>query len=198
MNYLYRHLRRFQNAIRFGMRPWMSRSEYRLILKHLEPHPSLFEWGAGFSTLFFAPHVRQVYSVEHDPSWYRHVLDAVQKQQQTNVELQLQPPDEPLTGEPNYRRTGSARFSQFEGYIQNIGTRSVARFDRVLIDGRSRPECAREALHHLHEESLVFIHDFYNTNYERASYHRVIYEHYAPVASVQKGQSLVVLRPRRR
>lgn len=191
MNYFYRQLRRLQNAVRFGKRPWMSRSEYRLILEHLEPHHTLFEWGAGFSTAFFAPHVQQVHSVEHNEVWYHRVQHHAREQQLSNISLHLRPPDEPLTGTPNYERTSDARYRQFASYIQDIGARDVNTFDRVLIDGRSRPECAREALPHLHSESLVFIHDFYN----RDAYHTIILDHYVPVASVRTGQTLVVLRP---
>lgn len=196
MNYVQRQLRRLQNYVRFGARPWMSRAEYQLILDHLTPESTLFEYGSGTSTVFFAPHVRRLFSVEHDEEWYQRVDEHVQKQKRSNVQLHLRRPDGATDGPPNYARSSDARYEQFASYIQNIGAREVDTFDRVLIDGRSRPECAREALDHLHDDSLVFIHDFYNTNYDRDAYHETVFEHYARVASIEEGQSLVVLRPR--
>jgi hypothetical protein len=71
----------------------------------------------------------------------------------------------------------------------------VERFDRILIDGRSRPECAIEVLPYLTPDSRVFIHDFFTTKYDRIEYRALLDRQYEVVAKIEEGQSLVVLRP---
>ena len=42
---------------------------------------------------------------------------------------------------------------------------NVKKFDKVLIDGRSRTVCAYKILPYLHKDSIVFIDDFFRDSY---------------------------------
>ncbi len=75
-----------------------------------------------------------------------------------NVELFLNPPNLP------YAEGGhDGEFSEFEDYI-NAGMVN-APYDVVLIDGRARVECAKLCQYICNPESMIFIHDFYRTEY---------------------------------
>jgi hypothetical protein len=56
-----------------GALPWFS---YPCIdfLKQLDyREKSIFEWGAGHSTLFWSARAKRVVSIEHDPDWYAYL-----------------------------------------------------------------------------------------------------------------------------
>lgn len=176
--------------------PFMSAEESAMILRYLAPSHVMLEWGAGGSTLFFSRHVRDYYSVEHDPEWHASVRAQVESAGLDNVHLSLVPPDEPLAGVPNYARTPEQREAQFQTYIHYPEHLDVA-FDRVLVDGRSRPECALAILPRLASDAIVFIHDYFNTRYDEAEYHSIIDGRYELIDGVRVGQTLAVFRPRK-
>ena len=68
--------------------------------------------------------------------------------------------------------------------------------DRVLIDGRSRPECAAAVLPRLAPGALVFIHDFFNAKYDPGPYHAMVLRDYDLVDAVRTGQTLGVFAPK--
>lgn len=187
---------RYCQEVITGPQPFMSRNEIKLIATLLRPTDVMLEWGCGGSTLYFSRYVQRYYSIEHDEQWWRTTQRALQRHSRTNVHLMLVPPNLPLTDPPNYARTSDERYAQFKDYIEQVDQLGVARFDRVLIDGRSRPECAIRVLPYLDRDSRVCIHDFFNTQYDRREYHQVIERHYDIMDASKEGQSLVILRPK--
>ena len=49
--------------------PWITFPAMRWLTSYLRPSMSVFEWGSGGSTLFFAQRVARVVSVEYDTAW---------------------------------------------------------------------------------------------------------------------------------
>jgi hypothetical protein len=181
---------------RYGpLEPYMSAREIQMIADLLDPSHVMLEWGCGGSTLRFSKAVRAYYSIEHDREWFERVRRQLARARRTNVELVHIPPNLPLSGVPNHARSSIDRYAQFRDYIDQVHKWGVMRFDRVLIDGRSRPECAVQVLPYLTLDSRVFIHDFFNTKYDPAEYRSLLDPHYELVAAIEEGQSLAVLRP---
>lgn len=54
----------------------------------------VFEWGSGWSTLYFKDFVRKYYSVEHDKSWYNLISNEIWKSSDENTELYFKSPHE--------------------------------------------------------------------------------------------------------
>ncbi len=157
----------------------MSRREVAMIRRYLNPTNTMLEWGAGGSTVYFPLFVKKYYSIEHDSRWY----DKVKPQILYNVSMFL----EDIHCQSNHK---CLKRENCEEYVEKVNELDTE-FDRVLIDGRGRRFCAEEVLPYLHNDSLVFIHDFWN----RKRYHSVL-EHYEVVDAIKNGQSLVVLRPK--
>jgi hypothetical protein len=191
---LTRAWKRIREAIR-GPKPQMTRKEIRMVERSLRASDVMLEWGCGGSTYRFPRRVREYYSIEHNAEWYQKMRGVLNRAGRTNVHLVLVPPTLPEIGTPNYARSSQERYAQFRDYVDHVEKLGVPRFDRVLIDGRSRPECALRVLPFLGPDSRVFIHDFFNTRYDRAEYDRVL-EHYDVVEAIETGRSLVVLRPK--
>ena len=178
------------------LQPYMSEREIQLIVSLLDPSHVMLEWGCGGSTLRFSSEVRAYYSIEHDGAWCTKVHRHLKRARRDNVQLVHVPPNLPLSGVPNYERSSDDRYAQFKDYIDQVNRFGVERFDRVLIDGRSRPECAIQVLPYLRSESRVFIHDFFTTKYDPAVYRALLDFHYDLVDAVEEGQSLAVLQPK--
>jgi hypothetical protein len=178
-----------------GLEPYMSRQEIQLIVDSLDRSHVMLEWGCGGSTLRFSREVHRYYSIEHDREWFEKVDGHLKRARRTNVELMHVPPNLTLSGIPNYARSSAERYEQFRDYIEQVNRLGVPRFDRVLIDGRSRPECAIQVLPYLTSDSRVFIHDFFTTKYDPVEYRSLVDRHYTVVDKIEEGQSLIVLKP---
>ena len=107
----------------------------------------VFEYGSGFSTLFWASRAKEVVSVEHNRAWF----DMISKLAPDNVRLILAPIDKDESDpSPELRE-------QFDAYAGAI----EGRFDVVVVDGyarsRVRYQCAQRALPHLESNGLIIL-----------------------------------------
>jgi hypothetical protein len=161
--------------------PWMDGKEVAVIEKYLKPSDTMLEWGSGGSTLHFSKLVSKYYAIEHNKNWYKQVKKVVPE----NVSYMLVQEDA--------KRTRPTQYAQFETYIEACSTFGV-KFDKVLIDGRARPECAIYVLPHLNKGAVVFIHDYFSP---KRPHYRKVEEHYDIIDEVKDTpQTLVVLRPK--
>jgi hypothetical protein len=93
-------------------------------------------------------------------------------------------------------------FKLFENYVTYPSRLNQKFYDFVLIDGRARPECAKFIYDYLHDDSLIFIHDFYKESYDDGKHLRIGgREHYHMVLEkydiIDSTETLVVLRKRK-
>ncbi|MDY6913835.1 MAG: class I SAM-dependent methyltransferase [Planctomycetota bacterium] len=104
--------------------PWYTYASAAFLKDRIRPEWSVFEYGSGNSTLWWAElvHKGKVISCEHEAAWYEIMRDRVPD----HVELHYQA----LEPEGNY-----------SGFI----TRHPNRFDVIVIDGRQRLACAEYA-----------------------------------------------------
>ena len=170
------------------MDPFMSNLQTNKIISYLSENDIMLEYGSGGSTSIFSKYVKHYYSVEHDSEWYNKVhedilnnknithilckpnytgddkgsLHARENLSNDNVErIKLLYP----YSEENNDYSCIGRFSQFENYVNSIDSFNVEKFDKVLVDGRSRTICCYKILPYLTNESIIFIDDFYRLSY---------------------------------
>lgn len=164
----------------------MSITEARTIVKYLKPEHVVFEWGSGYSTGFFSKFVRSWQSVEHDKNWFERVK--AMTKHQSNVFLGFV-----AANDAKKLQERPSRSSTYSAYIQAIDS-VQGPIDRVLVDGRARPQCALHALAKLRgPNSLVFIHDWHEP---RRVYYRIVLDFFDVVEAVEMGQGIVVLKPK--
>jgi hypothetical protein len=120
--------------------PWMNYPMIALLKERLKSQLRLFEYGSGYSTLFFSDLVGEVVSVEYDPGWHNEISKRLPK----NATLMLVTYD--VDG--NYCRA----IHQVDGL-----------FDVVVVDGRDRTNCIRQALSKLNSQR-----DYYQVGLEHA------------------------------
>jgi len=93
---------------------------------------SVFEYGSGNSTLYWAKHAREVVAVEDHRGWH----DRMKPLLPANVEY---------------------RFREGDAYPAAIGENGDRRFDIVIIDGTRRLSCAKAALAHTKPTGMVIV-----------------------------------------
>jgi len=112
--------------------PFLNYAVIDLLQRRIDKSLNVFEFGSGYSTLFFARIANTVTSVEHDAHWYEEVTRLAAPFE--NVKLLLRPLGE-----------------SYSGAILETGSR----YDLVLVDGRMRTRCAERALSVLSESGVI-------------------------------------------
>lgn len=132
--------------------PWLTFACLRWLESHVRSDMDVFEWGSGGSTLYFAPRVRSLVSVEHDQDWHATVDAWLRRRGISHVRLVLQPPED-AGATPREQATrlfqssdAAYRDKLFVGYVKAIDAYPQRSFDLILIDGRSRVGCLAHAL----------------------------------------------------
>jgi hypothetical protein len=133
-----------QRSISDGV-PWLPFALIEWFERHLRPDMTIFEYGSGGSTLFIAPRVKQLVSVEHDRSWHQSVADALERRGIRNVIYSLHEPTKPASLRyPDH--FGGYEGHDFERYVTAIDAYPDGAFDVVLVDGRARKFCLEQAI----------------------------------------------------
>lgn len=115
--------------------PYLNYAVIHFLQLRLRPEMTVFEYGAGFSTLFFAARCSHVTSVEHDAGWVKQLI--------ANL-----PENTSLSHVPLVDGT-----SEYENAIAIIG----GSFDLILVDGRRRVACVTSAVRHVSPTGAIIL-----------------------------------------
>lgn len=122
--------------------PWLPYSIINFLEQRLKKDMTIFEYGSGNSTLWFAGKVNNLYSVEHDSVWYNNISKLVPN----NVIYKYIP-------------------LEYGGlYCKEIAKHNN-KFDVVIIDGRDRVNCCKNAVIALKENGIIIWDDTYRDYY---------------------------------
>lgn len=100
--------------------PWIPYPLIHFLDTKLRPSLRMFEFGAGYSTLWYAKRVAQVDAVDHDAAWFARLQ---QMNLPANIRLQHQ---------------------QGEAYVQAVT--QYAPYELIVVDGTLRNACMAAAL----------------------------------------------------
>lgn len=125
--------------------PFFTYSIIDFLADRLPSDAKVFEFGSGFSSVWFSKKCGQVTSVEHDVTWY----ERIQKMLPAHAEVRHVPLD---SGEDYQKAVCLA-----EGKI-----------DVLVVDGRRRVACIRHSLDRLSERGVIIVDDW-----ERVRYHEI-------------------------
>jgi hypothetical protein len=124
----------------------------------------IFEYGCGGSTLYWLSKGAQVFSVEHDPDWYKKMLFYTQNNKSVNLRL-IEPENiSSANGEqafdpanPDLYQSHRYPGKKFEQYVRQIDSFPDNYFDIILIDGRSRPSCLKHSITKIKPNGLIIL-----------------------------------------
>lgn len=153
--------------------PWITYAAIDFLHARIPASATVFEYGSGNSTRWWAARAAEIRAVEHDREWF----DVVKTELPGNASVQYAP-------------QGS------DGYIAPPHL-TERRFDIIVIDGRDRVACAEQAAHAL-TDSGVIIWDDTNREYYRkgietlieSGFRRIEFRGFAPVEFVLHETSI--------
>jgi hypothetical protein len=128
--------------------PWMNYAVVAFLERRLSKSLSVFEYGSGYSTLFFARYAGSVVSVEYDQAWYARIGPRLP----TNASVLLMPKD--VDGD----------------YCRAIA-RNGDKFDVVIVDGRDRVNCVKQSMQSLSSRGVIVLDDSERAKYAPAISH---------------------------
>ena len=121
----------------------MNYSVISFLEERLKPDHSVFEYGSGYSTVFFARLAGSVTAVEHDGRW----LDYVRDMCPGNTFLKFKDLDE-------------------DGQYCRASSDDGLRYQVVVVDGRDRNNCLAQCINALAEDGVVLLDDLDWNRYE--------------------------------
>lgn len=149
-------------------KPWIAHYAFKRLESLIKPEMSVLEFGSGGSTLYLADKVASIYSIEHDPDWYRVIYSALEKFPSVHHVLV---PAEKKEG-PECYKSVHGLFSEglnFEKYAHAADHLPGLSIDLLIIDGRVRPQCLIQAKSKLKPGGILLF-----DNSDRASYQPTI------------------------
>lgn len=155
--------------------PWMTPAAIDVLHALLTKDMSGFEFGSGRSTLFIAPRVKELVSLEHDQHWFKNIEAELKSKKLSNVQyVHILPANDPskTIGYPknNYENyimpaTPATCYTAYYSYIDQYPDAS---FDFIVVDGRARVECAQHAIPKLKPGGMLIL-----DNAERLRYRAI-------------------------
>ena len=125
---------------------WYSYNFLRFLENRLTSNLTVFEYGAGNSTIWYAKKVKSVKSVENDKEW-----------------IEILTPQLPKNTEVVYRE-----LNQTQDYLHEITTPPQTKYDIVVVDGRRRNDCVMFSVDYLTEKGVVILDNSEREDYQPA------------------------------
>ena len=142
--------------------PWFSYAAIDFLKQFVQPQMTVFEYGSGGSTVFFAKRAASVFSVEDNPKWFEWVSRRVQQQGLSNVTLKL--------CEFDFKDPVGFEHS---AYLQAIPDE---KFDIIVVDGSEewtqvRPICFAKAESRIKGGGIIVVDDSWRYPALREDHH---------------------------
>ena len=125
--------------------PWVTYSFIDFIKDRLHKELSIFEYGSGNSTLFYAKKVKRVVSVEHDEAWFNKIV----KEKASNAEMIFT------------HLSSNGEYSQKAALLGE-------KFDVIIVDGRDRVNCCKNSVDALTANGVLVLDDSEREIYQEA------------------------------
>jgi hypothetical protein len=122
--------------------PWVTYSFIDFIKERLTKQHTVFEFGSGNSTYFYSKYAGIVVSVEHDKEWY----DKIVKTKPENAEMIYCE----LIRDGDYCR---------------MPIKLDETFDIIIVDGRDRVNCCKQAIKAVSESGVIILDDSEREHY---------------------------------
>lgn len=128
--------------------PWLTYPLINFIEPKLSKKFSMFEYGSGNSTMWFADHVGFIQSVDHDELWYRQVLTKLP----SNATLML----EKIDGDQSYSAATFLSCDSENNYSSSV-SRTGKLYDIILVDGVYRSNSVVHSVKCLTKEGIIIV-----------------------------------------
>ena len=156
--------------------PWMTFAAAEFLSGWLRRDMSIFEWGSGGSTIFFANHAKHVTAIEHEEAWAGQVNAAIGGRKIANAQVIHLPPEADGAAaawdpaDPTVFASGGELFrgQSFQRYVTSIDQFPDTSFDLVVVDGRARPSCVKRGMPKVRPGGMLLLDNAERRHYQRA------------------------------
>ncbi len=114
--------------------PWFTYAAIEFLKERIPEDVTVFEYGSGMGTLWWASKVKQVDVVEDDEKW----MKMIEPKLSGNVNIMHRTPD-----------------NTYSSAIEE----SKSKYDVIIVDGKIRNECCKKAIHCLSEKGVLILDD---------------------------------------
>tara|TARA_Y100000589_G_C27142695_1_gene625421 strand:+ start:352 stop:1026 length:675 start_codon:yes stop_codon:yes gene_type:complete len=121
--------------------PWITYGAIEFLKERLDKSMSIFEFGAGNSSLYYAKKVNKVVSVEHHNDWFNYIKGKMPG----NVEI-------------FHKNIDSVEYPQFLKQRED-------KFDVIIVDGRERVQCILNSINNLSNRGVLILDDSQREKY---------------------------------
>ncbi len=154
--------------------PWYTYAFIHFLTPRVRSDMTVYEYGSGYSTMWWADRVKSVVTCEHDEAWYKDLKGRLPANVDSHhVALE-------------YGGDYSRHILQYE-----------KAFDVVIIDGRDRVNCAKNAIGALKEAGVIIWdnsdRDYYSEGMqylEGEGFKRIDFYGHGPVSKVEWGTTV--------
>ncbi|GAB4131542.1 MAG: hypothetical protein Fur0015_05290 [Ignavibacteriales bacterium] len=122
--------------------PWMNYSIIAFLKERLSKNLDIFEFGSGYSTIFYSRLVKSVTSVEHDKNWYELVKEKIPN----NVNLIFT--EEDTDGK----------------YCRSVLS-TKNKYHVIIVDGKDRVNCLKQSIDALEHNGVILLDDSHRDEY---------------------------------
>lgn len=154
--------------------PWVTYSFIDFIKDRIKTSHSMFEFGSGNSTFFYAKRAGKVVSVEHDKAWFDKIYsDKPQNSEMIFCELE-----------------DDGKYCRMAGSFNE-------KFHIIIVDGRDRANCCKQSLSALTDDGVIILDDSERPQYQeaiaymkQAGYKELPFSGIAPGSFIYKSTSV--------
>ncbi len=153
--------------------PWLSPTSVRFLRKYLTKEMVGCEFGSGISTLFIAPKVKHLISIEHNQDWYFSISNKLKTLGISNVDyrfIERESKNQDKINDELFAQFNFQSRTDYNDYSRSIDNLKDESLDFIIIDGRARPECLFYSLCKLKQNAVIIL-----DNSERNRY-KIIFE----------------------
>ncbi len=123
--------------------PWCTYSFTEFIKTRLDKKMEVFEYGSGYSSIFYAKRVKNLVTVEYNKDWVAKIKSLLP----SNTQLIFEELD-------------------YGGKYCNVINKTEKKYDLVIIDGRDRVNCIMHSVNHVKVNGLIVLDDSDRKNYK--------------------------------
>ena len=128
--------------------PWITYGAINFLKNFTNKNISVFEFGCGSSTIFFAKNCKEVIALETNRIWQNLIIEKLKSLN--------------LTAQIHLMSDGIAN-KNYEIFPQNF----TKKFDLIVIDSIKRFACAQNSINFLNDDGIIILDDSHRPNYKK-------------------------------
>jgi len=143
--------------------PWYVFEAIEFLKTNLTKNHTIFEFGCGASTLFFASKVKKVISLESNRRWFEIITSSLknsgdfllEKNHFSNANCEI------------FLMEDALDLEEYQNFAKDYSQKNHLKFDFVIVDSLKRFECVKNSFETLKNDGYLILDDSERPNYKK-------------------------------